>query len=88
MNKLYLLTLLSLIKIRKITSSLYIKDFELTMHDINKYVLILIYIFVIKNNVKILNRIYKNIYFVDNLKIYILLNNNVINLKKIILNVV
>ena len=58
------------------------------MHDIDKYVLISIYIFVIKDNIKILYRIYKKIHFIDNLKAYILLNNDIINFKKIVLNMI
>ena len=58
------------------------------MHNINKYILISIYIFIIKNNIKILYRIYKKIHFINNFKVHILLNNNIINFKKIMLNVV
>ena len=58
------------------------------MHNINKYILISIYIFIIKNNIKILYRIYKKIYFINNFKVHILLNNKIINFKKIMLNVV
>ena len=74
-------------KIRKITSPLRVKDFKLIMHNIDKYILILTYIFIVKNNIKIFYRIYKEIYFIDNLKAYMLLNNDIINLKKIVLNV-
>ena len=74
-------------KIRKITSSLRVKNLKLIMHNIDKYILILTYIFIVKNNIKIFYRIYKEIHFIDNLKAYMLLNNDIINLKKIILNV-
>ena len=57
------------------------------MHDIDKYVLISIYIFIVKNDIKVLYRIYKKIHFIDNLKTHILLNNDIIDFEKIILNV-
>ena len=75
-------------KIRKITSPLRVKGFKSTIHDIDEYVLISIYIFIIKNDIKILYRIHKKIHFIDNLKVYMLLNNDIISLKKIMLNVV
>ena len=68
-------------------SFLYIKNLKSTMHDINKYILISIYIFIVKNDIKILCRIYKEIHFINNLKAYILLNNNIISFEKIVLNV-
>ena len=77
-----------MIKIRKITLFFCVKGFKLTMHDIDEYILISIYIFVIKNDIKVFYRIYKKIHFVDNLKVYMLLNNNIISFKKIMLNVV
>ena len=58
------------------------------MHDINKYILILIYIPTIKDSKKILYRIYREIHLVNNLKAYILLGNNIIDSKKIILNII
>ena len=58
------------------------------MHDIAEYILILIYISIIKkDDMKVLYRIYKEIHFVNNLKIYMLLSNDVINSKKIILDI-
>ena len=58
------------------------------MYNIAKYILILIYISVIKkDDIKILYRIYKEIHFVDNLKTYMLLSNNVIDFKKIVLDI-
>ena len=53
------------------------------MHDINEY------IFIIKETeINILYRIQREIYFVDNLKVYILLNNDIISFEKIIFNIV
>ena len=69
-------------------SFFHVKDLRSTMHDTNEYVLISIYILIIKNNIKVLYRIYKEFHFIDNLKAYMLLNNNIINLEKIMLNVV
>ena len=84
-----MLTLLSLIKIRKIISFFRVKSLRSAMHDMNEYILILIYIFIVKkDNIKILYCIYKEIHFIDNLKIYMLLNNDIINFEKIVLNIV
>ena len=84
-----MLTLLFLMKIRKITSFFYVKSLRSTMHDTNKYILISIYIFIVKKyDIKILYRIYKKIHFINNLKTHMLLNNNIINFKKIVVNVV
>ena len=57
------------------------------MHDIDKYTLISIYIFIIKDDIKVLYLIYKKIHFINNLKIHILLNNDIISFKKIVLNI-
>ena len=66
-----------------------VKDLESIMHDMNKYVLMLMYILTIKkDDIKVFYRIYKEIHFVDNLKTYMLLKNDIIGLKKIVLNVV
>ena len=40
-----------------------------------------------KNNIRILYRILKKIYLINNLKTYILIENNIIELKEIILNI-
>lgn len=69
------------------TLSFRVKNLKSTIYDINKYVLILIYIFINKNDIEILYRIYKKIYLINNLKTHILFNNDVIDFKKIILNV-
>ena len=59
------------------------------MHDTNEYILILIYISIIKKeDIKIFYRIFKEIYLINNLKTYLFINNNVINLEKIVLNIV
>ena len=58
------------------------------MHDTNKYILISIYIPAIKDSKKVLCRIYREIYLVNNLKAYMLLSNDIIDSKKIILNIV
>ena len=50
--------------------------------------MILIYIPTIKeDNIKVLYRINREIYLVDYLKVYILLDNNIIDSKKIILDI-
>ena len=40
-----------------------------------------------KNNIKILYRILRKIYLINNLKIYILIENNIVELKEIVLNI-
>ena len=40
-----------------------------------------------KNNIKILYRILRKIHLINNLKIYILIENNIIELKEIVLNI-
>ena len=75
-------------KIRRIALSLRIKSLDLIIHDINKYILILIYISTSKkNNIKIFYRIFKEIYLISNLKTYLFINNNIIDLDKIIFNI-
>lgn len=50
--------------------------------------LTLFFIFDIKkNDIKILCRIFKKIHLINNLKIYILIKNNIVNSKKKILNI-
>ena len=66
-----------------------VKNLKSTMHDIDEYIFIFIYIFDNKQNgVKILYRILRKIHFFENLKIYILINNNVIDFKKIVVNII
>ena len=74
-------------KIRKIILPLRIKGLGLTIYNINKYILIPIYIPTIKDGVNILYRILKEIFLVDNLKVYILLGNNIIGPKRIVLDI-
>ena len=40
-----------------------------------------------KNNIRVLYRFLREIYLINNLKIYILIKNNIIELKEIVLNV-
>ena len=82
-----MLILFSKIKIRRIISPLRIKNLKLTIYNINEYILIFIYILIIKNDIIIFYRITKEIYFVNNLKVYILINNNIIEPEKIVLNI-
>ena len=60
----------------------------MAIHDTNEYILILIYIPAIKeDDIKVLYRINREIYLIDYLKVYILLGNNMIGSKKIILDI-
>ena len=64
-----------------------VKNLNLTIHDTNEYILILIYIsFIKKDDIKILYRIFKEIHLINNLKTHLLIDNNV-NLEKIMLNI-
>ena len=74
-------------KIRRIASPLRVKDLDLAMHDTNEYVLILIYISTSKNDIKVLCRIFREIHLVSDLKTYLFINNNVIDLEKIVLDI-
>ena len=58
------------------------------MHDIAEYILISMYIPVIKgDDIKVLYRIHREIHLVDNLKAHMLLSNDVIGSKKIVLDI-
>ena len=75
--------------IRKIILSLRVKNLNLATHNTNEYILISIYISTIKkDDIKILYRIFREIYLISNLKIHLLINNNIIDLEKIMLNIV
>ena len=76
-------------KIHRITLFLRVKDLNSAIHDTNEYILILIYILASKkDDIKILYKIFKEIYLVNNLKIHLLINNNIIGLEKIVLDIV
>ena len=75
-------------EIRKILSSLRVKELDSTMHNIDKYMLILIYLLDLKrNDYKALTYIIREIYLINNLKVNLLIRNDIIKSKKIILNV-
>ena len=77
-----MLRLFSEMEIKKILKSLRIKDFNVIIHDINQYILILMYISDIKkNDVKILYRIIREIHLIDDFKIYIFIENDIVELK-------
>ena len=76
------------VKIYRIILSLRVKSLDLIIHDTNEYILILIYILANKkDNIKIFYRIFKEIYLISNLKAYLLINNDIIDLEKIVLNI-
>ena len=76
-------------KIRRIALFLRVKGLNLAIYDINEYILILIYISISKkDDIKILCRIFKEIYLISNLKTHLFIDNNIIDLKKIMLNIV
>ena len=64
-----------------------VKGLGSAMYDIDNYVLILFYISVIKDDKRVLCRIRREIYLVNNLKAYMLLGNDIIGPKKILLDI-
>ena len=46
------------------------------------------YISTSKDDIKILYRIFREIYLVNNLKTYLLIDNNIIDLEKIVLDII
>ena len=74
-------------KIRKIALSLRVKGLDSAIHDIDKYVLMSIYISASKDDIKVLCRIIREIHLVSDLKAYLLIGNNVIDSEKIMLNI-
>ncbi len=70
-------------------SLLRIKGLDLAIYNTNKYILILIYLPTTKlDGTKVLTRILREIYLVKDLKTYILLRNNVIESKKILIDII
>ena len=58
------------------------------MHDTDEYILISIYISTSKkDDIKILYRIFREIHLINNLKTHLLINNNIIDSKKIMLDI-
>ena len=87
-DKQWLLSLLPNVKIRKILSYLRVKELNSTIHNIDKYILILIYLSGLKkNDNKALACIIKKIHLISNLKTNLLIKNNIIEPEKIMLNV-
>ena len=76
-------------KIRRIALSLRIKDLDSIIYDIDEYILILMYISASKkDDIKILCRIFREIHLISDLKTYLFIDNNIIDLEKIIFNIV
>ena len=86
-DKPQLLVLLPEVEIRRIALPLHIKGLGLVIYNTNEYVLIPIFIPAVKDDINILYRIFREIYLVDNLKVYMLLGNNIIGPKRIILDI-
>ena len=75
-------------KIRKISKSLRVKNLNVIMHKTNQYVLISMYVSDVKeNDIKILYRIIREIHLIDDLKTHMLIENDIVELKQIVLNV-
>lgn len=69
------------IKIKIILKLFYIKIFDIIIYDINQYVLTLFFIFNIQKKSKCYIIFFKKIYLINNFKIYILIENDIIDLK-------
>ena len=82
-----MLVFLPEVEIRRIALLLRIKGLGFVIYNTNEYILILIFISTVKDGINILYRIFREIYLVDNLKVYILLGNNIIGPKRIILDI-
>ena len=81
-DKAWLLALLPKVDIRIISKALRVKGLGTAMYNTNKYILILIYIPTTKEDgTLVLYRIIREIYLVSNLKVYILIGNNIIRLE-------
>ena len=75
-------------KIRKILSRLRVKELNSIIHNIDEYILVLIYLLDLKkNNNKALIYIIRKIYLINNLKVNLLIRNNIMKSKKIMLDV-
>lgn len=74
--------------IRRILKLLRVKDLNSTIYNIDQYIVISIFISKVKkNNIRVLYRIIREIHLINNLKTYILIENNIIELKEIMLNI-
>ena len=70
------------------TFSLRVRKVKLIKHEINKYVIILIYLLSINFvKVKIIAFIIKELHLINELKVKMLINNNILNLKEIFINI-
>ena len=65
-----------------------VRNFNIKMYKILKYIISDIYLFKIKNEKKIISILRCEIYLIDDLKINLLFNNNIINFKKIVIDII
>ena len=72
--------------VRKIFFFIIVRDFDTTQHENSRYVILFIYFIDTKNNVFVKIFIEQKIYLIKNLKINMLINNNIIVLKNIFVN--
>ena len=81
-NKVWLLGLFFKVEIKRISKSLRVKDLNSIIYNIDQYILILIFILDIKeNSIRVLYYIFKEIYLINNFKIYILIENDIVDSK-------
>ena len=87
-NKNFFKTQISNIFIRTMTSSFKIRDLNTNRHENWKYVICDIYLSNIKNDKNVALIIRREIHLIENLKINILLDNNIIKTKKFFIDII
>ena len=73
--------------VRIMIISLKIRDFETKMHETSKYVITNIHLFDTKNDKKITSIIRREIHLIDDLKINMFLENDIMKSKRIVINI-
>ena len=68
-------------KIKIMLKLFHIKSLNVIMHETNQYILISIYVFDIKNDIKILCRIIKKIHLIDDFKTHMFIKNDIVKSK-------
>ena len=74
--------------VRIIIISLKIRDFETKMHETSEYVITNIHLFDTKNDKKITSIIRRKIHLIDDLKINMFFENDIMKSKKIVINII
>lgn len=87
-DRLWLLALLPKVKIRRMPKALRVKGLGIAMHDTDEYVLIPMYIPDVKEDgTKVLCRITREIHLIGNLKAHMLIENDIVDPKQIVIDI-